>query len=289
MAAEVMIVDGLNVVPRVSHHRETTLRITDFFEVADERRIRIGLSRHRKEAYYSPRHRHNFDQVRFTIAGRPKYGPFQTEPGDAIYFPEGVFYGPTELHSEEGLTCTMQTQGPSWGSIMERDLLEQTIDELAKEAELDRAHGRIRWPSGRWQDSYEAAWERVHGTKMVYPTPRYANPVLIRGSAFAWIPVEETPGVSVKSLARLNEVGPAISMVRIEPGSHLPDGRSECHQLLTVVAGSARYGDRAAPMGTIFYYPPGSAYDAIAAEESCELLVLQLQPKVAQLRGASVA
>ena len=92
MAAEVQIVDGLNVAPRVSPHRQTTLRITDFFELADERRIRVGISRHKKDDYYSPRHRHNFDQVRFTIEGQVKYGPITTQAGDCLYFPEGVFY-----------------------------------------------------------------------------------------------------------------------------------------------------------------------------------------------------
>src|SRR5262245_37571678 len=95
MSTEVIVVDGLNVRPRVSPHRQTTLRITDFFEVTDERRLRLGISRHEKGNYYSPRHRHNFDQVRFTIAGSVKYGPIQTQAGDCIYFPEGVAYGPT--------------------------------------------------------------------------------------------------------------------------------------------------------------------------------------------------
>ena len=289
MSAEVMVVDGLNVAPRVSPHRQTTLRITDLFEVSDERRIRIGISRHRKDDYYSPRHRHNFDQVRFTIAGQVKYGPFQTQPGDCIYFPEGVFYGPTEIASEEALTCTVQTQGPSWGFFPERDKLEQTTAELAAEAELDRAHGRIRWPSGRWQDSYEAAWERITGQKMVYPAARYSNPVLLRSSAFTWLPTREGPGVCVKPLARFNETGPVVRLIRIESGSQLPAGESAWHQLSIVVSGTARYGERTAPMGTILYYPPGSAFEPIAAEETCDILAVQLQPKAAELPSALVA
>ncbi len=288
MAAEVMVVDGLNVVPRVSPHRQTTLRITDFFEVADERRVRIGISRHEKGAYYSPRHRHNFDQVRFTIAGRVRYGALQTQPGDALYFPEGVFYGPTEIISDEALTCTLQTQGPSWGFFPERDLLERTTAELASETELDRARGRIRWPSGRWQDSYEAAWERMTGRKMAYPPARYAGPVLLRSSAFTWTPEPGQPGVTAKALARFNDTGPAIRMVRIEPGGRLVGGTSPCHQVAAVVAGTACYGERPAPLGTILYYPPGSHFEAMGADEPCELLVLQMEPRAAA-RGAAVA
>jgi len=289
MAPEVIVVDGLNVAPRVSPHRQTTLRITDLFELTDERRVRIGISRHKKGAYYSPRHRHNFDQVRFTMEGQVKYGPIQTQAFDAVYFPEGVFYGPTEIASDEALTCTLQSQGPSWGFFPERNKLEETTAELAAEAELDRERGRIRWPGGRWQDSYEAAWERITGRKMVYPPARYSNPILIRSTAFTWLSMPGVPGVSTKPLARFNETGPTISLVRVEPGSRLPGGEAECHQISTVVAGTVCYGERPAGVGTILYYPPGCTFSGIGADEACELLVIQLQPKAAQLASASVA
>ena len=45
--------------------------------------------------FHSPRHRHNFDQIRFQIEGEFDYaadGHF--EPGSVGYFPEGTRYGP---------------------------------------------------------------------------------------------------------------------------------------------------------------------------------------------------
>jgi len=290
MAPEVVIFDGLNVAPRVSPHRKTTLRITDLFEMADERRLRTGLSRHSKGAYYSPRHRHNFDQVRFTLEGAVKYGPIQTQAGDAVYFPEGVFYGPTEIVSEEALTWTIQTQGPTWGFFPDRPLLEETTAQLASEAELDRDNGRIRWPSGRWQDSYEAAWERIMGTTMVYPPARFTTPVLLRASAFTWVPIPEAPGVCVKPLARFNETGPYIRMLRIEPSGVLPGGEAAVHQIAAVVSGKAHYGEREIERGTILYYPPGCTYAPMgAADEACELMAVQVAPKSAAVLAASVA
>src|SRR4051812_2192818 len=112
MAAAVQIVDGLNVAPRGSPHRQTTLRITDFFEPADERRIRVGISRHKKDAYYSPRHRHNFDQVRFTIEGQVKYGPITTQPGDCLYFPEGASSGPRSFTGTEARRLRSKPRAP---------------------------------------------------------------------------------------------------------------------------------------------------------------------------------
>jgi uncharacterized RmlC-like cupin family protein len=289
MAAEVQIVDGLNVAPRVSPHRQTTLRITDFFELADERRIRVGISRHKKDDYYSPRHRHNFDQVRFTIEGQVKYGPITTQAGDCLYFPEGVFYGPTEIHSDEALTMTIQTQGPSWSYFPHRPDLERATAEVAEKAELDRERGRFRWPDGKYQDSYEAAWEHLTGEKLVYPPARHQHPCLLRSASFEWVPSPRAPGVSVKALARFNESGPAVNLTRLEAGSELPGGESHCHQVATVVSGVAHYGDADAPRGTMLYYPPGCGHDALTAAEECVLLVIQFQPKAQPALAAWVA
>ena len=43
------------------------------------------------ETYYSPRHRHNFDQVRYQIEGDFDFtSDGKMHPGDIGYFPEGT-------------------------------------------------------------------------------------------------------------------------------------------------------------------------------------------------------
>src|SRR5437763_7006236 len=66
-------------------------------------------------ARYSPRHRHNIDQVRFTLSGRTKYGPGEVYgPGTVIYVPEGVRYGPLEaVDGEPQAGVSLQFPGPS--------------------------------------------------------------------------------------------------------------------------------------------------------------------------------
>ena len=45
--------------------------------------------------YFTPRHRHNFDQVRYCIEGAMNYAPGKDlKAGTAGYFPEGTYYGP---------------------------------------------------------------------------------------------------------------------------------------------------------------------------------------------------
>lgn len=45
------------------------------------------------DTYYSPRHRHNFDQFRYQIEGDFD-SDGEMKPGSLGYFPEGTYYGP---------------------------------------------------------------------------------------------------------------------------------------------------------------------------------------------------
>ena len=48
-------------------------------------------------SYYSPRHRHAWDQVRFCLEGSVPIGKdLRLDAGEVGYFPEGVPYGPQE-------------------------------------------------------------------------------------------------------------------------------------------------------------------------------------------------
>jgi hypothetical protein len=115
--ATVKIVNLFQAEAVVQPHRQTVLRNAEFEDPRDGRRFRVGYSRQQNSNYYSPPHRHTFDQIRFIVSGKVKYGPMRLSGGDVAYFPEGVFYGPTEPLSEEVTTCTIQTQGPSWGAF----------------------------------------------------------------------------------------------------------------------------------------------------------------------------
>jgi hypothetical protein len=45
--------------------------------------------------FFSPRHRHNFEQVRYQLAGTLDFGRNgKMAPGTIGYFPESVYYGP---------------------------------------------------------------------------------------------------------------------------------------------------------------------------------------------------
>ena len=58
---------------------------------------RLGFTR-QTGPFYSPRHAHNFEQIRIVLGGGPmNYGPdCWIQPGEIAYFPEGTPYGPQD-------------------------------------------------------------------------------------------------------------------------------------------------------------------------------------------------
>ena len=59
--------------------------------------------------FYSPRHRHNFEQVRYQIEGALNFGRTgKMTPGMIGYFPEGLHYGP-QTQRPEDTTLTAKT------------------------------------------------------------------------------------------------------------------------------------------------------------------------------------
>ena len=61
--------------------------------------------------HHSPRHRHNFDQLRFVLEGEVTYAQKNYGPGWLGYFPEAVPYGPHG--GTEHREIVMQFPGPS--------------------------------------------------------------------------------------------------------------------------------------------------------------------------------
>ncbi|OFZ99977.1 MAG: hypothetical protein A3H35_13025 [Betaproteobacteria bacterium RIFCSPLOWO2_02_FULL_62_17] len=261
------IVNVLEIKPVVTAHRQTVLRTAEFEDPRDGRRFRCGYSRRKQDNYYSPPHRHTFDQLRFVIEGKTKYGPMRLGSGDFAYFPEGVFYGPTESLSEELASCTIQTQGPSWGCFPTDAECAVAGEKLQGRGEMDRASGQFIWADGRKQDSFEALLEQVQGGPAQYPPARYRVPIQFHTERFPWIPSKHNAGVMVKTLARFNAGGPDIEMLRVGAGTTFSGGRAQDHRMWVVFAGKGDCGGREVSEGTFIYSPPGSGIPALRADQ----------------------
>ena len=227
---------------RQERHREGSLAFRNLFqgEEGDPNNFRLVLSKNSGE-YKSPRHRHNFDQVRFCVRGAASIAPGKSlEEGDVGYFPEGVFYGPQDDQGGDRVTLVFQGGGASGLGYMSAAQLRRGTEELEKLGAF--SGGRfIRQGSAQSRDSYEAIWEHVMGRPIAYPDGRYEDAVLVRTKAFAWR--EITPGVAQRALGAFTERGVRLDMLRIEAGARAIAGEAGAMSLVFVTLGSGALGE----------------------------------------------
>jgi hypothetical protein len=176
-------------------------------------------------SFKSPRHRHNFDQIRITLQGSTNYGPRQNiEVGDIAYFPEGVHYGPQdqELVGQSSMAMVIQFGGASGNGYMSQVQARQAQKELEAHGRFeDGIFRRERTPEGGRvnQDAYEAIWEHTNGRRIEYPRPRLTEPVHFRAANIPWQPVDGQPGASTKELGSFSERGIRIGCVKLDAGA----------------------------------------------------------------------
>jgi hypothetical protein len=175
--------------------------------------------------YSTPRHRHNFDQLRIMLRGRFGFGKDRVqEEGSVGYFCEGVPY--TQEAIGPSLTLLLQGGGASAQGFMSYAQLERAQAELAASGEFARgAYTRRTAEGGRVnQDAYEAIWEHCFGRRIAYPAPRYDQPVILDPAAFDWVPV--APRAARRHLGSFGERGMGVAELMLEPGGRvtLPAG-----------------------------------------------------------------
>jgi hypothetical protein len=167
--------------------------------------------------FFSPRHRHNFEQVRFQIEGVCGFGrDGEMVPGTMGYFPEGVYYGPQSADAA-ALVLVLQFGGPSGAGYMSEDDLQASVAQLSAMGSFQGGvFHRTSGEGRRNQDAYEAAWENFNRRRLEYPPALYQAPTLVADAAVDWEPIG--PGVGRKLFGRF-EGGTELSRLRIEAGA----------------------------------------------------------------------
>ena len=143
--------------------------------------------------FYSPRHRHNFEQIRFQLEGTLDYSrDGKLSEGMVGYFPEGTSYGPqVPVNGEQSTTIVFQCGGASGGGYLSQAQIRKGNQELLEfGAFVDGVFRRREGvPGKKNQDGFQAIWEHVNGRALRFPKRRYEKPVLMEPDNFAWIPV----------------------------------------------------------------------------------------------------
>jgi hypothetical protein len=233
--------------------------------------------------FFSPRHRHNFEQIRFQVEGALDFArDGKLEEGMIGYFPEGVAYGPqTQSAGADVATIVLQCGGASGSGYLSQDEVRAGTIALRAEGEFKDGVFRRRAdvPGKRNVDGYQAIWEHVNGRPMTYPEARYSRPFMMNPEHYSWVPLEQSVGVSEKMLGVFTERRSSASFLKFAPGAkHDASGRA----VFIVLSGSGRAGDHELRRLTTLHLDRGERL-TLEAREVMQMVQLGL-PNLAGLQ-----
>ena len=233
--------------------------------------------------FNSPRHRHNFEQIRYQLEGVLDYGrDGKLVKGMVGYFPEGVYYGPQS--QDPNINCktiVLQFGGASGSGYLSQAEVKAGMEELKAHGEFkDGVFRRREGAEGKRNlDGYQAIWEHVNERPMIYPKPRYPRPIFMDPETYEWVPVEGAPGVSEKPLGVFTERRSEVGLIRLDAGATLT---ARGKGVYLVVRGAGTVGGETMRALTAAYLDAGETV-AIKASEPAELLHFGL-PNLAGVR-----
>jgi hypothetical protein len=239
------------------------------------------------DGYFTPRHRHNFDQIRYTLSGLQSTGLGDLAGGECGYFPEGSHYGPQQQKGE--CEClVLQFQGASGEHLLSNEEMNATYEKLLKSGgKFENGVYKGFKPDGspKNKDSYEAIWEEHEGRDLVFPEPRYRAPVMMLAKNYRFWPDRNRPGVEIKHLGSFSEARTGISFLRLLPGAEIKGGVQEDAELRYLLAGSCTYDDKNRGEGTYMFLPNGAAVKDLRSEQGATFFVITL-PMLADIAAA---
>ena len=224
--------------------------------------------------YYSPRHRHNFDQVRYQLEGVFDYeADGKLAPGELGYFPEGTRYGPQSCDARVS-NLLLQFGGASGAGYTTEAEGQKAAEALKSKGVFEKGVFTYTKPDGTKvnQDAYEAIWEHIHGRTLEYPKERYVRPVLMDPAHFEWLPIAGQPGTSKKIAGVFSERATRLAFFKADVGATLA---LESLSLFFVLSGTGTVDGTPYTRHTTLYLKAGEAA-SLAATQATELLQIGL-------------
>ena len=236
----------------------------------------FGISYAGPGAFMTPRHHHNFDQMRYMIKGTWHDPAGVLEDGCLGVFPEGTWYGPQDNPDDEGTVLVIQFGGASGAGYVDKNLMRKAAAELKTrnagvfEDGLYKRNPGIDGPPV--QDAYEAIWEAVKQRPITYPQAQYPTPIFVDSQAFPWMPVDGMPGVDQKALGTFTSCQYSVARYQLAAGARfVAKGRG----VYFVLSGSGTLADGPFRKETALYLEEGE--DAwFEATEISDILYLGL-------------
>ena len=225
-------------------------------------------------SYFSPRHRHPWDQVRYCLDGKiPIAKGLYVEGGEIAYFPENTYYGPQQ-GGENRHVLLLQFGGASGRGFIGPDRLKQARAELALSGTFDKGvYSRTKPGGGRMNiDAYEAIWRHVKGDELHYTPVLHKTPSVMRPEAWEWQPTT-FEGCCCKAIARFPHRNLAIDFFRVSKAELPFDPTPDQRRFLYVIEGSGRVNQQPARGGSAVRVEPG---EGLMIESDSLLICLSL-------------
>jgi len=234
----------------------------------------LVMSREPK-SFYSPRHRHPWDQVRICLEGRiPIAKGLFVEGGEIAYFPESAHYGPQE-GGDDRIVVLLQFGGASGQGFIGPDRVKQARLELARSGRFEGGvYVRDTSEGRRNLDAYEAIWLHVKGGEVMYAPPAYKTPIVMRPEALPWRSGSEAR-VSIRQVGAFPHRGLAVNAWRIEPGGEHRFPAARALRLMLVTEGEGTILGEALRRWSVVRLQPGESA-ALSASTALEVLELEV-------------
>lgn len=253
-------------------HRATAIKL----KVLVEREgLQLTVSEVHDLTMKSPRHRHNFEQIRIGLGGVSTYGRGRDIRERMIgYFPEGTRYGPQGVSQVPNSQAVLQFEGASQHRYLASDITNQATAELRQRGQF---RDGLYFADGerRGVDAFQAVWEHAAGRPMVYPVPRYADPVYLHPDAFSYVP-SATPGLETKLLGIFGEAELSLRMLRLRGDATAVIGDSRQRRIYFLLDGSLRLGTDQLGKWSAIYTDPGDRAAVTAGGGEAELVAIGL-------------
>ena len=237
----------------------------------------LNIGRTGEGGWRAPRHRHNFDQIRYVIKGNYPYGEEKVLPeGWVGYFPESVYYGPQDR--PEGLqTMVLQFGGASGNGYLSVAGREAANEALKQKGEFKKGMFIYQDKQGvrHEVDGSEACFEHATGRKLEFAPPRYEDVIVMNPSAYAWVP-QDDEGVYVKWLGSFTERNARIGLIRLDSGAVYGGGRHSSIEILFQTKGRVIVADQEYGPESAFEFLPNEGPIPMRAAEPSEFLCMTL-------------
>jgi len=194
----------------------------------------------------TPRHRHNFDQIRIGLGGLWDEGiskQHKLVQRTIMYVPAGTWYGPHSSHcpvdGEQTFLAVFQFDGECMGGYIDFARVDAASQDLRKSGTFK---GGFFYPNEpgekRAQDAFEAAWEHATRKKIVYPPSFVDAPIYMHVDALPWAE-SELPGVGQKLLGAWGNHGLRLGMSLLAAGATHKCGSAAQSHVTFVLSGDA--------------------------------------------------